>query len=112
MRVRRAVAELSQTVEQLEAERDYLLEQLASGSQDLGRNPDKADLALDYAQREQQTALSAVHQERLKGVQAALSRMDAGTYGICELCGTQIDPARLRVLPSATTCIKCQRGQH
>lgn len=103
---------LDELRQQLESERDYLLRQLAAGSQDLGRNPDKADLALDYAQREQQTALTAVHQERLKGVQAALGRMDAGTYGICEDCGDRIDPARLKVLPSATTCIKCQRAQH
>lgn len=41
-------------------------------------------------------------------ITAALGRVDAGTYGRCTRCGTQIAPARLEVIPYATACIECQ----
>jgi DnaK suppressor protein len=41
-------------------------------------------------------------------VEAALKRMDEGTYGICEICGKPIDRARLETLPYAAQCVICQ----
>ena len=38
----------------------------------------------------------------------ALAKMDEGSYGICETCGRDIDPARLKALPYATLCMSCQ----
>lgn len=35
--------------------------------------------------------------------------MDAGTYGTCERCGNEIEPARLEALPYATLCMDCKR---
>lgn len=40
-------------------------------------------------------------------VDAALARRDAGTYGICVVCGNAIAPGRLEARPMATTCIDC-----
>ena len=37
-------------------------------------------------------------------VTAALARVDAGTYGVCAECGEEIDPRRLKILPSADKC--------
>lgn len=45
----------------------------------------------------------------LEEVEAALKKMAAGTYGICEKCGRPIDEERLEVLPWATRCFDCQR---
>ncbi len=45
----------------------------------------------------------------LRKVERALARVDDGTYGICESCGTQIPVARLEVLPYATECVSCAR---
>lgn len=39
---------------------------------------------------------------------AALRRIEHGTFGQCVDCGDQIDPARLRVRPTATRCLRCQ----
>jgi len=44
---------------------------------------------------------------KLKELEAALQRMEEGTYGICEGCGQAIEPERLAVLPIATLCIAC-----
>lgn len=43
----------------------------------------------------------------LEAVEAALDRIDAGTYGQCEFCGGQIAAERLRVRPYIRTCIIC-----
>lgn len=46
--------------------------------------------------------------ERLRSqVAAALERMDAGEYGICEVCGVDIPEGRLEALPWAVRCVNC-----
>lgn len=42
---------------------------------------------------------------RLKKVEAALARMEDGSYGKCSVGGDEIDEARLRVEPAADTCV-------
>jgi len=68
-----------------------------------------ADLGSEMFEREKDLGLLTNNQRRLHDVDMALERMDAGLYGVCVDCGTAIDPARLEVSPSATTCIDCQR---
>ena len=45
----------------------------------------------------------------LDEIDAAYSRLAAGTFGICERCGRSIALARLRALPAARLCIACER---
>ena len=40
----------------------------------------------------------------LRAVEAALGRIDAGSYGRCEVCGTDLDPAELAAAPLTRTC--------
>jgi RNA polymerase-binding transcription factor DksA len=44
---------------------------------------------------------------RLEEIDAALARVDAGTYGRCTRCGEPIAPERLEARPSAATCVPC-----
>ena len=44
----------------------------------------------------------------LQQVNAALERMDEGTYGICLRCGKRIKSARLEAFPYVSYCIECQ----
>lgn len=55
-------------------------------------------------------ALNLVSSEHdaLFEIDEALRRLSAGTYGICDLCGGGIEKMRLRVLPVAKQCVKCQ----
>ena len=46
--------------------------------------------------------------KRLREIQAALRRVQAGTYGICAGCEEDINPKRLAAIPWATLCIACQ----
>ena len=41
-------------------------------------------------------------------MQAALQRIEAGTYGRCDICGKAIRSARLDAMPMATRCLQCQ----
>jgi RNA polymerase-binding protein DksA len=48
-------------------------------------------------------------EQTLEAIDAALGRIDAGTYGTCERCGEPIGAERLEALPWATLCIDDQR---
>jgi RNA polymerase-binding transcription factor DksA len=97
---------------QLEAERADLLAQLAElgigglASDALTYDANFADSSQVTAEKGETEALAATLQESLQAVDAALHRMDAGTYGRCERCQAAISPARLEAMPSATRCIE------
>lgn len=60
--------------------------------------------------RELDLHLSAQAQAAIEEIDAALSKIDAGTYGICESCGRTIPRARLEALPHARLCVTCKSG--
>jgi DnaK suppressor protein len=43
----------------------------------------------------------------LRAIEAALRRIQEGSYGECRECGTDISPARLKALPTAELCVDC-----
>ena len=45
----------------------------------------------------------------LAHVDAALKRIEEGTYGVCANCGKPIQPERLEAMPWVTLCIDCKR---
>jgi DnaK suppressor protein len=49
------------------------------------------------------------NEQHLAAVEAALARLDDGTYGLCVRCGRPIAQERLDALPWAAHCIDCQR---
>jgi DnaK suppressor protein len=50
----------------------------------------------------------ARRRRELANIDRALADLDAGRYGLCEDCGEQIAPKRLKALPFATRCVACQ----
>jgi DnaK suppressor protein len=68
-----------------------------------------ADLASATFDRELDLGLEEDAEEVLAAIDAAIRRLDAGTYGICERCGADIGVDRLRAMPYATLCIDCKR---
>jgi RNA polymerase-binding transcription factor DksA len=59
-------------------------------------------------EQERISTVSADLHEVLQQVNAALERMDAGTYGLCQRCGKKINEERLEAFPYVTYCIECQ----
>jgi len=60
------------------------------------------DRELDYTLEENE-------EELLASVDAALDRIDEGTFGLCARCANPIAAERLRAIPYATLCIDCKR---
>ena len=64
----------------------------------------RGDRAPQLAQRQQEGAMAGELAVRLEQVEEALHRVDQGTYGVCEVCGGQIDEERLEARPTAVRC--------
>jgi len=55
--------------------------------------------------------VSRRREAQLKGLGAALNRIEHGTYGECVICEEPIHPDRLEFDPATTTCVTCARAQ-
>ena len=64
------------------------------------------DQAISYRQNDMRKNLLAEAQQNLMYVENALSRIENGTYGECEVCGEDIEPKRLEAIPYATLCMQ------
>ena len=78
---------------------------LLSGGESFDQN--FADSSQVTAERGEVEALAGSLRESLTDVEAALVKLDSGTYGTCEGCGQPIAPARLEAKPAARLCMDC-----
>jgi len=69
-----------------------------------------ADIATETVDREIDFTLEENSGNVLREIEAALNRLDDGTYGLCTACGKPIEPERLEYLPWATQCADDARG--
>jgi RNA polymerase-binding transcription factor DksA len=67
-------------------------------------DPEGATIAFE---RSQIGALVRQGQAHLSEIDAAVERLDAGSYGVCETCGAMIGEGRLEARPVARTCLRC-----
>lgn len=94
----------------LEAERRRDLDELGETVQapDQMTYGSQAAAASQVFAQQRDLALHDRSQSQLELVDAALARLDAGTFGICLRCDRPIAAARLEALPWAAHCIECQ----
>lgn len=108
----------------LEAERDRLrmllgetMEQALAGSRDdameqhSGYSTEEADAGTQTFEQELAVGLENHRRGLLREIEDALERFEDGTYGICDNCNEEIEPARLEALPWAKTCLRCRSKQ-
>lgn len=69
-------------------------------------NKDWEDQAISIRQNDTRQLLSAEAQQNLIYVQDALSHIENGTYGKCEVCGKDIQEQRMQAVPYATLCME------
>ena len=99
----------NQIERKLIAERDRLQQQITRIEADFAEPLDD-DLDDQAIEREDDDLLDGeerVASDRLRAIDAALSRLHAGSYGICVNCGEPIGDGRLVAIPEAATCIAC-----
>jgi DnaK suppressor protein len=95
--------QLLSQVEDLDAEADV------KRWRDAGFDDDPADSGSASFERETAQSLSRHARHLLTEIDDAVRRIDAGTFGDCESCGTAIDLERLDAIPYARLCLDCKR---
>lgn len=67
-----------------------------------------ADVATDSYDREFSLGLASNERDLLYELEDALKKIEEGIFGICEECKTLITKTRLKAVPYARLCVKCQ----
>jgi RNA polymerase-binding transcription factor len=112
-----AEAKIAQLRGELETQRANLRREIT----EQGGNPDAdeaeidvergfADSAHSTAERARLLSVMKALRANLRWVNRALTKMELGTYGVCERCGRPIGIERLEALPWAILCIDCKRA--
>jgi RNA polymerase-binding transcription factor DksA len=98
---RRAALDLLATLK-----RDFagIVDASADSNADDEHDPEGSTIAFE---RSQVSALIGQAERRVAEIDAARARVDAGTYGRCEVCGDPIAAERLEARPAARTCVRC-----
>ena len=110
---------LKQQKQRLMALRDTILDSMAGVAKDTLRSrPEgseasafgmhQADAGSDAYDKDFALSLLSQEQDALYEIEEALKRLDAGTYGICEMSGKQISHLRLEAMPFARCTVECQ----
>lgn len=112
--------ELAEVRGELEGEMERLRAEVEEAEQDLvdlkrsfgdGAGDDQADAGAATWEREHELSVTNNARNLVDQHQQALARIDAGTYGDCESCGTPIGKMRLQAFPRATLCLSCKQKQ-
>jgi DnaK suppressor protein len=94
---------------------DELLKESNKSADGMNDVRDQPPDPLDRAVTEFDTSFAFRLRERegnlIRKIEDALSRLEDGTFGICEECGEEISQGRLQARPITTLCIKCKDKQ-
>jgi DnaK suppressor protein len=112
--------ELAEVRQELEAEAAGLRQDISSAESEIAARlgdavgdagDDSADAGAKTFEREHELALTQNARELLAQTQRVLSKIDDGSYGVCESCGKPIGKARLQAFPRATLCVTCKQRE-
>jgi RNA polymerase-binding protein DksA len=97
--------------EELERKKEELATRLERITANLrrGYHADSKERAKELEDSEVVDALGNEARVEIRKISAALQRMEAGDFGICEECGTEIESGRIAAYPYARECIDCAR---
>jgi DnaK suppressor protein len=113
-------AELAEHRTELEGEVEHLKEEIRDAEQEIaglfrdgsdGAGNDQADVGSTTLERYHELSLANNARDMLNQIEFALTRIDDGTYGVCENCGNAIGKGRLQAFPRATLCVSCKERQ-
>jgi DnaK suppressor protein len=101
-------ADLEQIVREADATLAVMELEAEEAEDSFDQEVNEEDLAATQAEAEQEEALIEAAQHRKSEAEAALARLEGGTYGICIDCGEKIAEARLEFRPEASRCLADQ----
>lgn len=113
-------AEMEELRGELVADAAHLKEEIRDAEQEIvgllrdggdGAGNDQADVGSTTLERDHEMSLANNARDMLDQIERALSRIDDGTYGVCESCGKAIGKGRLQAFPRATLCVSCKERE-
>ena len=102
----------------LETEQKSLMERLMTNVRPAGErresspHSEEGEAATETLELERCRALDKLTRDLLAEVEHALHKFELGTYGLCDVCGQPIEPARLEALPQANLCLSCKAAEN
>jgi RNA polymerase-binding transcription factor DksA len=109
LRLQQESARLKQVLDELTRDSFVPGDLEGVGSEEGGFEDVPADMALETFEKEKGMAAAEAVELAVSKVRIAQEKLEAGTYGLCDMCGRPIAKKRLRALPYATFCIDCQQ---
>ena len=97
---------LGASLERMDTRGDELVD---AGAEEGDFDDAASDAATETLDRGTDMALEENLRSLVEEIDAALEKVEKGTYGICDNCGGGIKIARLDRLPYATMCVECQQ---
>jgi RNA polymerase-binding transcription factor DksA len=88
----------------MESDLEGIVANSENANADDEHDPEGSTIAYERAQL---IALIAGARSNLEDLDLAMARLSAGSYSLCEVCGTEIAPERLAARPAVRTCIGC-----
>jgi DnaK suppressor protein len=113
-------AEVAELRTEMEGEVEHLKEEIRDAEQEIaglfrdgsdGAGNDQADVGSTTLERYHELSLANNARDMLNQIEFALSRIEDGTYGVCDNCGNPIGKGRLQAFPRATLCVSCKERQ-
>ena len=113
-------AELAELRGELEREAEHLREEIRDAENAIvgllrdggdGAGNDQADVGSTTFERDHEMSLANNARDMLMQTERALTRIDDGSYGVCESCGNAIGKGRLQAFPRATLCVSCKERE-
>ncbi len=105
-RLRQYQNRLLEMRDRLSGEVNNLIQTVVTDARPVGEH----DQAVSESVDKDMTLMDREQRLRLE-VLNALRRIEAGTYGLCELCGRTIAESRLNALPQTPVCVECERAR-
>jgi DnaK suppressor protein len=96
---------LQEMIRDIEAEREEV--RLTETSSDRSPDPNTAEGGSLAFEMEKELSILENTRDILSKVEESLTRIDEGTYGMCDVCGGAIPVARLDALPYTKMCVTC-----
>ena len=70
-----------------------------------------ADQGTDAMEREKAFLFLSREEKYFQQIERSLTAIDLGEYGICRVCGKEIDVERLKAVPTTRICVPCKQAE-
>ena len=100
--------EVSERIEHL---REVAMESPAATGNNSSYSFHMADQGTDAMEREKAFLFLSREEKYFQQIERSLTAIELGEYGICRVCGKEIDEERLKAVPTTRICVPCKQAE-